>query len=161
MAGIASARPRTRLVRRTITRPPDAGGEDHEAVSPARFETMRRAGAFCLHWTAHGLHYGIPAGVLAEIGGGHDCLANLSRRALPEAAAIFDRFLVLNITASPETLAARLAGRGRETPAQIRARLNRAEMDIRPDWDMVTIRNDGALAGAVTEAVAALDRITA
>lgn len=161
MAGIKAALPRVKLVRRTITRPHDQGGEEYDAVSPERFDEMARAGAFCLHWSAHGLCYGIPADALAATRAGTDCLANLSRRALPDATALFERCVVLNITASAETLAARLAGRGRETPAEIRQRLDRAEMEFKPDCDMVTIRNDGALPDAVAEAVAALDRMTA
>jgi ribose 1,5-bisphosphokinase len=160
MAGIKAALPQVRLVRRIITRPPGLGGEDYDPVSPERFDQMARAGAFCLHWSAHGLCYGIPTDVVDATRTGTDCLANLSRRALPEAAALFDRFVVLNITASPETLAARLAGRARETPAEIRQRLERAQMGFAPGGDTVTIRNDGPLPDAVASAVAALNQMT-
>ena len=161
MDGIKTAMPDIRLVRRTITREPGLGGEDYNAVSPETFDKLARDGAFCLHWAAHGLSYGIPADVLTSTRAGTDCLANLSRGALPAAAEIFGRFLVLNITASPETLAKRLAGRGRETEAEIRQRLARAAVDLSPEWDMVTIHNDGPLQDAVAKALAALDRMTA
>lgn len=159
MAGIKEAMPDLRLVRRTITRAPGLGGEAYDAVSPERFDELARDGAFCLHWSAHGLSYGIPADVLDATRAGKDCLANLSRGVLPEAADLFDRFLVLNITASPQTLAARLAGRGRETEAEIRQRLNRAEMDLALNGAIVTIQNDGPLQETVARALALLQKI--
>jgi ribose 1,5-bisphosphokinase len=143
-------------VRRVITRPPGPG-ERFDSVTPEVFEGMRRDGAFCLHWEAHGLRYGLPAEVEARTGRGQDAVANLSRRALPEAAAVFPRLLVLSLVASPEVLAARLAGRGRESVEDIRERLSRAGMDVPAGrWDSVTIRNDGPLEETLAQAVAAL-----
>jgi ribose 1,5-bisphosphokinase len=57
--------------------------------------------------------------------------------------------LVVLVTARPETLAARLAARGREDGASRRERLQRAavaELAFQPD---ATIDNDGALDEAV------------
>ena len=143
-------------VRRVITRP-TGPGERFDSVTPEMFERMRLDGAFCLHWEAHGLRYGIPAEVEARTGRGQDAVANLSRRALPDAADLFPRFLVLSLTADPEVLAQRLAGRGRESPEDIRARLGRAEMAMPCGaWNAVTIRNDGPLEEALAQAVAAL-----
>ena len=67
MAGLIAARPDMRLVRRTITRAPDLGGEDYDAVTPEAFAEAARNGAFCVHWSAHGLSYGIPADVLRTL----------------------------------------------------------------------------------------------
>ena len=55
------------FVRRVITRPATAGGEDHLAVTEAEFELMRQQQAFAVSWGAHGLFYGIPTDTL-EIG---------------------------------------------------------------------------------------------
>ena len=44
---------------RYITRPADAGGENHVALSEAEFERLRALGLFVFHWTAHGFRYGI------------------------------------------------------------------------------------------------------
>ncbi|TNC71332.1 phosphonate metabolism protein/1,5-bisphosphokinase (PRPP-forming) PhnN [Rubellimicrobium roseum] len=153
---LCGARPWFHRVRRTITRPPGAG-ERFDSVSAEVFERMRRDGAFCLHWAAHGLRYGLRAEVEARVAGGQDAVANLSRGALPEAALVFPRLLVLNLTASPEVLAERLAGRGREEAEAIRARLGRADLEV-PDgpWTAVTIRNDGPLEDTLARAVAAL-----
>ena len=153
---LCGAMPWLHRARRTITRPPGAG-ERFDSVTPERFEAMRRDGAFCLHWEAHGLSYGVPAEAEARVRRGQDVVANLSRRALPEAAMVFPRLLVLHLVASPEVLAERLAGRGRESAAAIRARLGQAELELPPGpWRAVTIRNDGPLEDALAQAVAAL-----
>ncbi len=156
MAGMIAARPDMRLVRRTITRAPGLGGEDYDAVTPEAFDAAAQDGAFCVHWTAHGLSYGIPSDVLTDVQRGKDCLANFSRSALEQANAIFPNLTVLNITASPATLARRLAGRGRETEAEIAARLAQADKCLPAKLDVVTIANDGALEDTVKMALAAL-----
>ena len=155
MAGLATAAPRFALVRRVITRAPEAGGEDYTPATPEEFERMVTAGAFCLHWQAHGLSYGIPAEVRDRVGQGADLLVNLSRRILTEANAAFPRFEVLSITAAPETLAARLAARGRETPADIRDRRARA-VDVPAGLTVHSVANDGPLAQTVATALALL-----
>ena len=72
MAALVAADPRLALVRRVITRPSDAGGEDFDGVDRATFETMRDAGAFALWWSAHELSYGIPVEVDAALAAGRD-----------------------------------------------------------------------------------------
>lgn len=156
MAGMIAARPDMRLVRRTITRAPGLGGEDYNAVTPEAFDAAALDGAFCVHWTAHGLSYGIPADVLSDVRDGKDCLANFSRSALLQAGEIFPALIILNITASPATLARRLAGRGRETEAEIAARLAQADKCLPAGLNVVTISNDGALEDTITMALAAL-----
>ena len=59
--------PRVGFPRRTITRPPGPG-EDHDPVTEEQFALARDDGAFALCWQAHGLRYGIPGSVDAEIG---------------------------------------------------------------------------------------------
>lgn len=156
MAGMIAARPDMRLVRRTITRAPGLGGEDYHAVTPDAFAKAAENGAFCVYWTAHGLSYGIPADVLTDVQHGKECLANFSRSALLQAKALFSNLTVLNVTASPATLARRLAGRGRETEAEIAARLAQADKCLPAGLNVVTIANDGALEDSVTMALAAL-----
>ena len=57
------ANPHFHFVRRIITRPADAGGENHEAVTEDEFAQQLAAGAFLIHWQAHGLSYAIPADI--------------------------------------------------------------------------------------------------
>ncbi|MBP0484434.1 phosphonate metabolism protein/1,5-bisphosphokinase (PRPP-forming) PhnN [Sagittula salina] len=157
MQGIAQAGPGIGLVRRVITRDPQAGGEDCLAVPPERFETMRQAGAFCLHWQAHGLHYGIPADLRAQVAAGAVLLVNLSRAVLSEAQRLFPGLLVLELTAAPEVLAGRLAGRGRENEKDIAERLARADFALPEGVCSVTLDNGGALADTVARALALID----
>lgn len=137
----------TRLVlaRRVITRPSEAGGEDFDGVSEAEFQRHVAACDFALHWSAHGLHYGIPRSVDASLAHGKDVLANLSRAVLLQAQARFPRFEVISLTATREVLAARLAIRGRETPAQISARLDRASPTFPAGIQVHNIDNSGPL----------------
>lgn len=156
MAGIQQAMPDMRLVRRIITRAPDLGGEDYDAVTVPVFEKLAREGAFAVHWGAHGLFYGVPVDVHNRLAEGNDCLVNFSRKALNKAASIFPRFIVLNITASPETLAHRLAARGREAEADIARRLAEAHKTLPDGLNIINLSNDGPLEETVARAAALL-----
>lgn len=134
---------------RYITRPSNAGGEDHIEVSPAEFERLREAGAFALHWSANGLKYGIGADVETRLDGGLNVVVNGSRAYLGEAAQRFPELCPVLIEVAEEVLAERLIARSRETPAEIRARLERHRALPQPDHpELVVIRNDGDLAEA-------------
>jgi ribose 1,5-bisphosphokinase len=156
MAGIQEAIPTLRLVRRVITRAPGLGGEDYDAVTVDAFHEMTRAGAFAIHWGAHGLFYGIPSDVHDDLGSGNDCLVNLSRKALAPAERLFSRVLVLHVTARPETLAHRLAARGRETEAEIADRMRQAAKPLPDGLNVIHLSNGGPLHDTVARAVAAL-----
>ncbi len=149
MAGLAEAVPQMHLVRRVITRAPGLGGEDYDAATPEQFAALVRKGAFAVHWQAHGLRYGIPVSVRDKLDNGTDCLVNFSRSALADAAAIFQRFTVLNVTARPETLALRLAARARETDEEIGERLAQADKPLPAGLDILHLSNDGLLAETV------------
>ncbi|MEL7183582.1 MAG: phosphonate metabolism protein/1,5-bisphosphokinase (PRPP-forming) PhnN [Pseudomonadota bacterium] len=156
MEGLHQAVPATHLVRRVITRAPGLGGEAYDAVSPEQFESMVQDEAFAVHWTAHGLSYGIPRTVQGHLAQGTDCLVNFSRGALARAAQVFPRLVVLNITATPETLAERLAARGRESAADIAKRLAQAEKPLPDGLPVIHLSNDGALPQTVARATAQL-----
>jgi ribose 1,5-bisphosphokinase len=159
LAGIHAALPAMHLVRRFITRAPERGGEAYDAVTRDAFADMVAAGAFALHWEAHGLRYGIPAEVTRPLSAGTDCLVNLSRGALADAAAVFPRCLVLNITAGEGTIARRLAARGRETRGEIAGRLARAQKPLPEGLEVVHISNDGPLPETVARAAALLSSL--
>ncbi len=146
------------FVRRVITRDGDAGGEDHDAVSKETFEDMAQAGSFAISWNAHGLRYGIPAETPGHIAAGRLAIANGSRSALPHFRTAFPSMVVVNITAGPEVLAARLEARGRETREEILRRLQRAPPAISGDFEVVTIDNSGSLDEAGEAMVAVLKR---
>ncbi len=161
MAGIVAACPAIKLVRRTITRAPNLGGENYDAVTPEAFEQAVQSGRFCAHWRAHDLHYGIPHSVLEDILNGTTCLANFSRGALAQAATVFPEMTVLNIIARPEILAERLAERGRETVTEITKRLSQAAKPLPRGLNVLTIHNEGTLEDAVHAALEALQPVRA
>ena len=156
MQGIAERAPKFELVRRTITRRAHAGGEDFEHVDESEFDRRLKEGAFCLHWRAHGLGYGIPQLVRTDVAGRAWRLVNLSRSVLATAAALFPNFTVIVLSAHPETLAGRLAGRGRESAEDVAQRLARDGPQIPEGIDRIDLSNDGPLEETVAAALMAL-----
>ena len=153
--GARAALPNARFVRRFITRPAEAGGEDHEPVSEVEFAQR----AFALRWRAHGLCYGIPADIAGDLARGGVVIVNVSRAVVAEAASRFPAH-VIEVTAPPELLAARLSARGRETAADVTSRLARSV--ALPDNVPVTrVMNDGSVDDGVARFVAAVTRLTA
>lgn len=144
------------FARREITRPAEAGGEAHQPVAEAEFHARRAAGGYLLAWEAHGLGYGLSASLADELAEGRTVVANVSRAVLDEARARFARVRVASISASPATLARRLAARGREDAAGIRARLARADLYSATGDDVVEVMNDGSPAEGIAALVAAI-----
>ncbi len=160
MEAMSALRNDIRLVRRVITRPAGAGGEKSIGATEAEFDDRIAQGHFQLWWAAHGLRYGVPRAAI-EAPGASVVLVNLSRSVLDEARAAFDDFAVLSLTAKTETLAARLAARGRETSAEIVARLERAGSMQPQGADVIEVANDGPLGDTVQRALAALQPVRA
>jgi phosphonate metabolism protein PhnN/1,5-bisphosphokinase (PRPP-forming) len=143
---------RFRFVRRVITRSAEAGGEAHEAVTPAEFATRR----FALRWHAHGIDYGIPEDIEAELRDGRIVVASVSRGVVAEAASRYD-VRVIVVTAPSEVLAARLFARGREPAADIARRLSR-EVALAKGAPTETVVNDGTREQGAARFLAALNR---
>ncbi|MCC5960436.1 MAG: phosphonate metabolism protein/1,5-bisphosphokinase (PRPP-forming) PhnN [Rhodobacteraceae bacterium] len=156
IAEVARARPDIVVAQRIITRAPDAGGEDHQAVSDALFDAQLAMGRFAFHWGAHGLRYAIPASIDADLAQGRVVVFNGSRKALQGIAASYPQLMVLMITAPSDVLAQRLRARGREGARQIAARLKRAE--LAPPAGAVVIMNDATVDAAVAQMLAAITR---
>lgn len=146
------------FARRVITRVSD-GSEDHDTLDPDAFDAAVRSGAYALSWRAHGLGYGIPVHYLDEVRAGRVVVANLSRTVLDEARRVFPRTLVLCVTAPPDVVARRLAGRGRETPEEIARRLQRADAIPAAGDDVVTVDNGRTLEAAARDAIGHLERL--
>ena len=154
-AGLAGD-PRFRFARRLITRPAMAGAEDHASCDEAAFRAGEARGELALSWRAHGLSYGIPVAELAGIAEGAVVIVNISRAVIRAAEQLAERVVVLNITAPVPVLAQRLAARGRETEADIAARLKREAPLTAERAEIVTIMNDRSVAEASEELLAVL-----
>jgi phosphonate metabolism protein PhnN/1,5-bisphosphokinase (PRPP-forming) len=146
------------FARRVVTRPQDAGGEAHEAVTPDEFAALDARGAFALAWSAHGLSYGIRAEIAEALVAGRHVVVNVSRGVVPAARARFAPLVVVAVGADPEVLARRLAARGREDPADIARRLAR-EGALPAGGEVREIDNSGALGPAVAAFLAALQPV--
>jgi ribose 1,5-bisphosphokinase len=133
------------FVRRVVTRPSDAAAEDHDTLGEAAFRAAESAGAFALSWEAHGLRYGLPAAIDTAIARGRVAVANVSRAILPRLCERYAMVAVVEIVATPEVLARRLAARGRESGAEVEARLSRSAPLQAPGAGVTTIDNSGPL----------------
>lgn len=145
--------------RRVVTRTAMAALEDHDSVTPAEFALREANGAYALSWEAHGLHYGLPAIIVDDIAAGRVVVVNVSRAVVGAARAQFPAAVAVVIDAIPAVRAERLAGRGRETAAEVAARLAR-EVDA-PIPDAIRIDNSGAVADGVARFLAALRALPA
>lgn len=155
IAAARAVRPDLIVPTRMVTRP--AGpGEDHEPVSEGEFARRAGLGHFALHWRAHGLAYGIPAGVETALAAGRHVMINVSRAVVAEARERFAPVRILALTAAPEIRARRIAGRGRESEAEIAARLRRTAPALPQGPDVHVVDNGGALDDALAAFLAAL-----
>ncbi len=146
---IASARARLAgdaavvFPKRAVTRSAAADAEDYESLTAEAFEARRRGGGFAFWWEAHGLRYGVPAGIEADIEAGRTVVCNVSRRMIAALRARYTGCVVVLVTAPKAELVARLTERGRESQGDVAERIGRAGAglaDLAPD---VTIQNVG------------------
>jgi len=145
------------FAQRVITRPTGSAGEDHESTTEEKFARSVALGNFLISWNAHGLHYGLPASLMVALKHGQNVVANGSRAVIAELAERVPRLVVVEVVAPPELLAARIAGRGRETGAAIDERVARNVVQWPSSVKTVTIRNDGTIAVGVVAVLAALE----
>ncbi|TGD96194.1 phosphonate metabolism protein/1,5-bisphosphokinase (PRPP-forming) PhnN [Methylobacterium nonmethylotrophicum] len=117
--------PRYVFPRRLVTRPPSIH-EDNEAITEEEFSRGEAEGRFTLSWRAHGLGYALPGTSAALAREGCVVVCNVSRRVVGEARRRLPAVTVVEVTAPPEVLAARLAARGRREDGDLAARLSRS-----------------------------------
>ena len=84
-----------------------------------------QAGAFALHWQAHGLHYGVRHEEIAGRSGW--VMVNGSRAYAAQARALFPGMTALHVSAPEAVVRARLAARQRETAEEVEARIQRSQ----------------------------------
>lgn len=141
--GARAQLPGVHFMRRSITRPSDAGGEDHHALTEAQFTDQRNGGQFLFDWQAHGLSYGISIDAMSLCLQGHTVVFNGSRHAVARQRLDCPQMKLIWVTANHGTRADRLAARGRETREEIIERLSTDDLAI--PADAVLVENDGSM----------------
>ncbi len=143
----------------TTTRAPRASevdGRDYVFIPPDEFEAGIRQGRWAEWAQVHGNYYGTSARTLADaMDAGRDVLLDIDVQGARQISARFPECVTIFIMPpSFDVLAQRLAGRGSESPEELRVRLENArrEMDER-HWYRHVVVND-ALATAVEELAA-------
>lgn len=142
---------------RYITRPANAGGEAHIALSPQAFIEKQGKGDFAFHWQAHGLHYGLPVSLNDALQRGHHVVANVSRSIIPDLLTRYNRVQVLSVEVQQDVLLERLIARGREDIADIRQRLERAKQFSLRGKEITVIDNSTRLDAAEKAFIAAIE----
>lgn len=130
---------------RYITRPAHAGGENHIALTQAEFNARVQAGLFAMHWCSHGNGYGIGTEINLWLSKGITVVVNGSREYLPMAVQKYPELLPVTIEVDHDVLRARLASRGRESEADIEARLNRNRIVQLSHPHSVILHNNGTV----------------
>jgi len=145
--------------RREITRPQDAGGEDHVAIEMDAFRVRCRAGAYGLFWRAHGMGYGLPRRIDDWLQSGRLVAVNASRSVVAQARDRYARVAIVTVTAPTALLTARLLARGRETADEVARRVARSAMPAPQGPDAFEIVNDGSPNQAIGRFVKLLRQI--
>jgi ribose 1,5-bisphosphokinase len=114
------------FVHRYITRPADAGGENHVALSTREFLRRKELGFFAMTWYSHETYYGIGNEINEWLSLGIDVVLNGSRGFLAEATEQYPNLVPVLISVDPDVLRDRLLARARETDEQIEKRLHQA-----------------------------------
>lgn len=144
------------FLRREITRPAEAGGEDHQPISETEFHYRQAAGAYLLSWTAHGLCYGAPAAARQDLTQGRTVVVNVSRGVIDEARRLYHPVRVVSVNADPDQLAERLRQRGRESAGEVADRIARAQAYTVAGEDVIPIQNNGSREAGVMAMIRAI-----
>ncbi|THB77800.1 MAG: phosphonate metabolism protein/1,5-bisphosphokinase (PRPP-forming) PhnN [Desulfobulbaceae bacterium] len=136
------------FIRRYITRPPD-DNEDNYYIDDHGFALLEKSNFFLSTWRAHGNCYGVSRQALN--GDSRDvAIASISRTAIEDFQNQDFEATTLLITAAPEILQQRLAGRGRESIEQIKARLQRSQQQL-PIHNYITFDNSAPLHTSISK----------
>lgn len=133
----------TVFAHRYITRPTNAGNENHIAMSEKEFQHRLDHGCFAMNWDSHGLRYGIGIGINQWLAKGLNVAMNGSRAYLQQACWNYPELKPVLIRVDQATLRQRLEARGRESAAEIEQRLERARLfDDLHHPNLIVINND-------------------
>lgn len=132
------------------TRPPRPGdreGIDYRFVSDEEFSRMIEDGLFLEYAQVHGgPRYGtLKADVDRELDAGRDVLLEIDVQGARQIRSLIpDAVMIFVLPPSEEELERRLRGRGTETEAELRARLDSARRELREveTYDYVLVNDD-------------------
>jgi ribose 1,5-bisphosphokinase len=132
---------------RYITRPADAGGENHIALDEKEFRSREQMRCFAMSWRSHNTHYGIGIEINQWLAKGLNVVVNGSRAYLPTAARKYPEMVPVLIKVEPEILKSRLESRGREDKEKIKHRLLQArDLELSASHPrLIEIDNNNAL----------------
>jgi ribose 1,5-bisphosphokinase len=139
------------FVRRGVTREASAA-EDHASFSDAAFAQALADGAFSFWWEAHGLKYGVPVSIEADLAAGLTVVCNVSRNIVADLRGRYPQCCVVLVTAPEDVRRARLAARGRASDGDPARRATRAAPGVEELKPALVIDNTGT----IEEATAAL-----
>lgn len=134
--------------KRCITRIVDIAAEDHDSLGEQAFDVQAALGAFALKWEAHGLKYGVRREIDEDLAQGRVVSVNVSRMILADIAHRYPMAVVVEISASPDIRAARIAARGRENATDIMRRIGRSALTTPSKLQLNAICNDGEISEA-------------
>lgn len=146
---------------RTISRgaTPD---EPHIPISDEEFERRRRAGEFFLHWRAHGVAYALGRDVRDALESSKTVVANISRAMIGAARDTWPQTFVIHVTVDPAVLRARLIARGRDSAANVDARLQRGgEVDVPPAPWVFPFANSAHVSDTAPRFISLIAQLTA
>ena len=127
-------------------------------LTDEEFEQRLKLGCFAMHWESHGFRYGIGIEIDQWLSSGASVVVSGSRAYLDTARKKYPELRAILITAAPDVLEQRLVNRGRETPSQVKERLDRTHgLGLAPDENLTVIINDGPLEEAGSKLLQALE----
>jgi ribose 1,5-bisphosphokinase len=134
-------------VRRAVTRAASAA-EDHASFSEAEFAKALADGAFSFWWEAHGLRYGVPASIEADLAAGLTVVCNVSRAIVADLRERYPQSCVVLITAPEGVRRARLLARERSSDGDPARRATRAAPGAEELRPALVIDNTGTIEAA-------------
>lgn len=146
-------------------RPNEIEGKDYFFVTPEKFETMVRGGAFLEHATVFGYRYGTPRKPVEKmLADGCDVLFDIDWQGAQQLSqkAKDDLVKVFILPPSREELARRLSARAEDTPEVVVRRMAAADGEISrwSEYDYVIVNDDVQKAQAQLEAIVAAERLS-
>jgi guanylate kinase len=139
-------------------RPGEENGRHYFFIDPAEFTAMVQAGEFLEHALVFGQdHYGTARRPVVEaVGQGLDVYLDIDPAGMRQVKAAWpEAVTIMLLPPSLEELERRLRGRGTETEAEIRRRLETAQIEIAasPEYDYLVINDQLSRAVEVVRSI--------